>query len=469
VTNIPRSSFTAAQMRSIRIQGREIMFDITDKLLAMLVSLLIFAQAYYIKSKVGTYIFPACLMSLAWFFFTIIPLTILFPVPINPISILYIFACISAFSLSSLPFNWSRAFEINKLKSRNDYAQFGSKLMRSIFYISSIFAIVFSTISVISSDINLYSLLFNLVETSGNYAMERGKGGTEYGVWGILGIFFTYATSILGGLVSPEHQKRIKKWAFSFVTFAPTVYVMLTQSSKLVAFYSIGGYLGAILLKKIYLNEFYLFNWRSLLRSVGFVLLMLPLLSISILSRNNYYLLEGSERLNILLFSINSYAFGQVYAFSDFFSYYIGARSQLTYINDLNSYGYWTFKSIFDMVGGDKYFPPTFFYDSYYHKEVVSTNIFTIFRSLINDFGAFGTICFMFVIGLITHALFYRLLVSRKAWAACSAFIVVVVFIFGTYLLSIFVARWSILLFVAFTIIFWINHKYCRKGMPVHP
>ena len=65
------------------------------KFVAIALSLLIFAQAYSIRMAVGTYIFPACLFALAWFLFTFLPLVILFDVPVNPISILYLFNCVS--------------------------------------------------------------------------------------------------------------------------------------------------------------------------------------------------------------------------------------------------------------------------------------------------------------------------------------------------------------------------------------
>jgi oligosaccharide repeat unit polymerase len=437
--------------------------EIVFKLLAIMLSILLFAQAYLIRRVVGTYIFPAALLSLAWFFFTFIPLVVLFFVPINPLSVLYIFVCVSAFSISALPFNWPRAFKANKLKTYNLHMQFNSRLMYHLFYISSISAIVLSTICVISSGIDLRSVIFNIVETSGYYASVRGKGETEYGIWGVLGIFFTYSTSILGGLISQQYQRGKKKWTIPFITFAPSIYVMITQSAKLILYYSISCYFAAVLLKKIYSNKLDLFNWAFLLKLIGFALLMLPLLTVSFLSRNLNYELDLKDMLSALLPLINSYMFGQIYAFSDFFSFYLGAKSQLTYIHDLNSYGYWTFKSIFDMLGGDKYFPPTFFQDSYYYKEVVATNIFTIFRSLINDFGSVGAIFFMFASGFVAHALFYLLLRARRAWVACSAFLLAVIFIIGTYLLSIFVARWSLLLFVAFTIIFGVNNRYCKN------
>lgn len=237
---------------------------------------------------------------------------------------------------------------------------------------------------------------------------------------------------------------------------------MLTQSQKLAVFFSIALYIAAFLLKKIYSNKLDLFNWAFFPRVMGFVLLMIPLLSVSFMSRDENYNLGMEEMLSTLLQLFKGYSLGQIYAFSDFFSFYLGANYELTYINDLNSYGYYTFMGIFQMFGVQKDLPPSIFQDYYYYKDL-STNIYTIYRSLINDFGGVGAIFFMFTSGLVAHAIFYRLLTHRRDWLACSAFMVTVVFIIGTYLHSIFSARWSILLLVAFTFILWVNNIYWRN------
>jgi oligosaccharide repeat unit polymerase len=441
------------------------MFVFVNKILAILISILILAQAYYIRKVIGTYVFPACLLCLAWFFYTIIPLTILFDVPVNPLSILFIFNCVSAFSLSALFFNWPQAFKANKLKNDNDVSKFDSKLIHYLFYISSACSIVCSTISVITNGFDLNSLIFNLMETSGQYAAMRGAGNLEYNLWGVLSIFFTYATPILGGLIYQQQQKSIKKWTVMFIAFIPSLYYMVSQSAKLIVFYSIGFYYASVLLKKIYMNKLDLFNRSLVLKMIGYSLLLLPLVSISFLSRQGFSKFESTKDLvNIISYSGNSYALGELYAFSDFFSNYLGVNSQLTYIHDYNSYGYYTFTSIMNVLIGNKYFPPGTYEDGYYYKELFATNIYTIFRGLIYDFGSIGTICFMFVSGLVAHAFFYRLLKSRSSWVACSVFIITIIFIQGTYLASIFMARFIYLLLVVFVCIFWINNKYCKNN-----
>jgi len=444
------------------------MLETSAKLLAILFGLLLLAQARYIKRAVGTYIFPAALMSLAWGLYTLVPLVVLFDVPVNPVSVLYIVACVSAFSLGALPFDWQQAFESNALKTPEDLEKFDSRLMHVLFYVCAASSVVVSTISMVSQGFELSSLVLSLLETSGQYAALRGKGELEYDALGVLSIFFTYATPILGGLVTGKHRKGLKRWAFLFVAFAPSVYFMLTQSTKLILFFSIGFYFAAVLLRKIYSNELDLVDRSSVWRSFGYALLLLPLISVSFLSREGAFGVSGAGAiLGVLLFFINSYAFGQVYAFSDFFSSYSGARSEMTYVHDFHSYGYYTFKSIRDLLGGDKYFPPGTFEDGYSRGEVVATNIYTIFRGLIYDFGGVGTVVFMLAAGLVVHAFFHRLLVHRRSRVAYGAFIITVVFIQGTYLFSIFMARYMYLLLVALVVALWINDRYPKSPEPV--
>ncbi len=438
------------------------MVEIVNKLIAIIFSLLILAQAYFIRRIVGTYIFPAALLSLVWFFYTFIPLVVLFSVPVNPIPVLYILVCVSAFSLSSLPFNWAQAYKNNKLKNYDDFSKFNSKFIHYLFYISSVFSIIFSTIHIGSYGFDLNSILFNFLETSGRFAALRGSGHWESNIWGSIAIFFTYSTAILGGFLHLHQNTSAKRITILFIAFFPSIYFMVTQSAKLVVFFAIGFYLASVLLMKIYTNKLFLFRWQSTLKSIGFVLLLLPLISVSFLSRDSFSDFNDAEKvLSQLLRSINSYAFGQLYAFSDFFSFYLGIKSDINYLNDFNAYGSYTFKSIVDIFGSsDKIFPPGVFEEYYFYKDIIVTNIYTIYRGLIYDFGGVGAIIFMFEIGFVIHSFFYLLLQSRKSLMACIVFIVSIVFIQGTYLYSVFMARYMYLILIAFTVILWINNKY---------
>jgi hypothetical protein len=69
------------------------------KIIAIFFSILFLVQAYIIRITAGSYLVPGALFSFVWFIFTIIPLVVLFGVPVNPISILYLLACVFVFSL----------------------------------------------------------------------------------------------------------------------------------------------------------------------------------------------------------------------------------------------------------------------------------------------------------------------------------------------------------------------------------
>lgn len=417
----------------------------------------------YIKKGIGTFIFPAALMSLAWFLYSFIPIFVLYDVPINPIPVLYINVCVSAFSLSALPFNWRYAYKANSLNKPSVSKIFDTRFIRILFYISSFAAILCSTYSILSNNFGLQAMIFNFMETSGKYAAMRGHGDLDYNIWGILSIFFTYLTPTLGGLVFRPYIKSTHKMLHYLISFFPSIYYMLTQSQKLVLFFSIGFFGASILLKKIYANEFKLFSLHSSIKILKILLITLPLILISFSTRQGFSNgLSTQEILTGTFFSLKSYVLAQIYAFSDYFSSVLGMGSKNVYINDFGAYGYYTFKSIFDFFGGNKYFPPGTFFDGYYYKNEMATNIYTIFRGLINDFGIIGTIFFMYLSGLIVHALFYHLLTTKKSWMACGNFIIIIVYIQGTVLFSIFTARYMYLLLLAFVFIFWINDKSKR-------
>lgn len=439
------------------------MIEIIDKIIAIIFSLLMLVQAYYVRKSIGTYIFPACLLSLAWFFYTFIPLVLLFKVPINPLSILYIFNCVSAFSLSALPFNWHQAYKSNKRKSLYDYNKFNSVFIKLVFYFFVVMSLISSTIAIASYGIDIKFLFMNLLKASGRFAALRGNEHLENNIWGSISVFFTYGAPILGGLIYSKVLSKTNKVKIILLSFLPPLYFMITQSAKLILFYSIGFYLASVLLKKIYNNDLALIGKYAFVKIFIYCILLLPLISFSFLSREKYSDFIGmGEAVSIVIDMFNSYALSQIYAFSDFFINYMGGNSQLNYVHDPNSYGYYTFSSILLFLVGDKYFPPGTYFDSYCYKDIIATNIYTLFRGTIYDFGVFGSLIFMFVIGLIFHGFYYRLLKYKSSWISCGVFIVGVVFIQISYLLSIFMARFAYLLLCAIVLILMINDIYFK-------
>lgn len=431
------------------------------RLIATLSTFLFLGLSLFLRHRLKTFIFPASLFALAWFAYTFIPLILLSDIPINPLAILYLFICIFAFSLGALPFNWSKAYGANVILAKHRALSYDNKLMHSIFSISIISSFVSSTFMLISAGFDLKSIFLNMMETSHTYAHMRGHGKISHNVFGSLAIFFTYLSVITGSLISISSKSNLKKFAFLILAFFPVLYIMFSQSAKLAMFYSLGFYIAALLLIKIQSIKLDLFNKKLFFYSSVFVLSFAPLLSISFLSRSTPEELINYK--NKLLFVAKSYTLAQPYSFSDFFSSYLGQPSITNFSHDLHSHGAYTFTSLVSLFGIEKTFPPGTYYDNFNYNDTIATNIYTIFRGLINDFGAIGTIVYMFITGLIAHAIFYLLLTKKNAFVACSSFLVMIVYIQGTYLASIFMARNMYLIVLTMSLIFFLNNRLAQK------
>ena len=417
------------------------MYGIEDKILAISFSLIIALLAAGVRRFAGTFFIPAGIFALSWFAFTIFPLVILFEVPINSLSILYILLAVLAFCTSALPFNWKFAIRKNLLKSMSA-ARFDSQFLKLSLYFSMISSIALSILTMTINGFTINQVVFNLLQTSGQYAATRGTDGVEYGIIGVLGLMFTYLCPVLGGLRSFAAKR---KWFFA-VSMVPSLFTMVIQSSKLVFLISLFFYLSGAIVARIYAGQLRLPNISGLPKVIAGSAIFIPLILVSFVSRLGEFDPSNiSSIIEPLLFSLYSYTLGQVYAFADFFAYTIGSSSNSPFEDEYYSMGAYTFASIFDMLGIGKEFPPGMYNESGAHLEVFRTNIFTFFRGLIYDFGVVGSIIFIFIFGLFCHFITYYVLIRTRAWFLISIFIAILVFIFMGYLFSVFVARYMFL------------------------
>ena len=434
------------------------MYGVEDKLLAISFSFIMLLNAAGVRSIAGTFLIPAGIFSLSWFSFTLIPLVILFSVPINSLTILYILSSVFVFSLSALPFDWQKAVAKNKSKSLAD-AKFDSRFLRICLYLSVFSSISLSVISMIINGFTINNIIFNLIATSGQYAATRGVDGFDYGLIGVLSILFTYLSPLLGGLRSFASRK---KWFF-VLSMSPSLIVMITQSSKLVFLISLCFYLAGVIVTKIYSTKLTLMKISSIGKIAILTILLFPLILVSFVSRLGVSNLNEIGSISEpLLFSIYSYTVGQIYAYSEFFSYTINVPQAAIFADDYYSLGGYTFASVFDMLGIGKKFPPGMFAESSGYKTVFNTNIFTFFRGLIYDFGVLGSLIFIFIFGLFSHAITYRIFTKPRAWFSLAILISIIVFIFLGYLFSVFVARFMFLNAAVVWILLSINTRLNR-------
>lgn len=418
---------------------------VEEKIIAITFSLSILGVVRFCRVLAGTYLVPAGMFSICWFLFTIFPLTILARVPINPLSILYIALATLVFSMSAAPFNWKAAIKSNKKKISRSH-QFDTNFLRSATYASIGASIFFSLATMMENGFSIDQIIFDLIKTSGQYAAVRGSDGMEYGLIGMLGTLTTYLSPVLGGLINSERKNN---WVLA-ASISPSLLTMVIQSSKLAFLVAFCFYISGALIGRIFQHQLSIPKIKSPIKLFAGIALISALVLISFVSRFGDFEVNNLEAItDPLIFSIASYTLGQIYAFSDFFSFATHAPSISSFKDDFYSYGAYTFNSIFATLGMEKDFPPGMYEESGWYPDVFETNIFTFFRGLIYDFGVVGSLIFLYLIGLISHLITYRTLMQRKPWAEATALIAITVFILMSYLFSIFVARYAIFTSVA--------------------
>jgi oligosaccharide repeat unit polymerase len=407
----------------------------TEKCIALVLSLLILWQAYVVRKLVGTWLFPACLFSLFWFALTFVPLVVLFSVPIEPYAIAFILLCVSAFSASSLFFDWKPAFERNAKKGDPE-AVYGSRFLKRAFYVSVTASLALIVLNSLAQGITLYDLAFNLFRSAQAYADMRFSdqlASVSVERWSIV---CAYLGAIIGGLrfscASPKHQRLIIS-----LSFLPSVLIALTQSAKWHFFLSIVFFYSGVLVYRVSSGRLHLIAKRRIRFLVIYAGIVLLIATTSFLSRG-LYASDDSVVMHGLTASFASYSSGHIYAFSDWFASVIGRHSELAYSHETASHGFYTFATLFRVMGSQRVLPIGVYEDYYSYGDLLTTNVFTMFRGLIVDFGFVGSVLFMSVVGVLFHGMFYSMLSRKRPVFTVVAFIFMMGYFYSSFVVSMF-------------------------------
>lgn len=411
--------------------------EIFEKCLSLLFSLMILGNAYLVRKTVGSWLFPACIYSLFWFGYTFFPLLILFEVPCNPFSIAFILLTTIVFSFSSLSFNWKFALTRNELKLNLKPTIYYNLFLKLVFYISVLLAITFLIINSLIQGISIYNLIFNLFESAAQYTIMRYAEEIKVNVYSQLSYVLSYFALTIGGLLFSYAKSKKERWIILIAAFFPSLFLVVTQSAKGSLFLSIVLFWAGTLVNRIFRNERSLFRKGSLKFIIITFIIIIPVIAISFLSRGISDPADSDFIIDKLRSSFASYSFGHIYAFSDWFSFYIGKPSILNYTNEETTYGFYTFMAIFKTLGSSKTIPLGVFDDYYSYKELVTTNIFSMYRGLVQDFGIIGTFIFMYLQGVLLHLAFYIMLIVKKPTFTIAVFIFMLGYFYHSFLISL--------------------------------
>ncbi|WP_296443247.1 O-antigen polymerase [Rhodoferax sp. UBA5149] len=431
-----------------------------EKLLAILFSLLILVQAGLVRRLVGTWIFPACLFGLFWFALTFIPLVVLFSVPIEWTAVAYIFLCCLLFSATALSIDWHKAYAVNR--KRSNRSNFGGSFMRLAFFGTTLLTLLFLVINTAAQGFSLNDIVFDIMQTANSYIARRYNDELDVNLFGKLSVVFTYTSAIIGGMYYNDRPQKVRGSIILLLVLVPSAAVMVIQGAKGTLFLAIAYFIAGVLISKIRKNDLTFIRKENVVTILIYILLIIPVLTMSFLARG---LFESDDLVVIkteLTRSFLSYSSAHMYAFSDWFSHLMFGESVVNYSDDFSEYGFHTFMSIFKLFGSDKYVPAGYYDEYFYYGEIIQTNIFTMFRGLIYDFGLIGSLAFMIGFGLFCHVSFFQLLVSPNPTVSASVFAHLIGFIYTSFLISQFVWNSIYVTFILIIILVYINN-YLNK------
>lgn len=414
------------------------MNPLTGKLIALAFSLLILANAYIVRRVVGTWLFPGCIFALFWFGYTFLPLTVLFSEPVNPWPVAYLFVATVAFSLSGVCyFRWPTAFELNRRKG-TAAQYFDTTFLRGTFYLASGVSLVCFVLNMRTQGFSIEDMLLRSVDTAALYASRRGSDALVLGLVSKLGMAMAYLAATIGGLLFGCSTSKRNSLLVLLGAFLPSIASLLFESAKGLLFQFISLFFGCVLVTRLFEGKLYLIDRAGIRSGILALMVLVPLTIVSFLSRGIYGVEDSSIVAEMLPGYLASYAFGYLYAFSDWFSFQVGWPASMSYAHEASSYGFFTFASAFRAFGSTRSFAPGV-YDEYFTSGLLTGNIYTMFRGLIIDFGILGSLLYMFISGFAIHLSFYFLLVRRRPTVTVVTFIYVMGYFYSSAIVSLFI------------------------------
>tara|TARA_R110000868_G_scaffold119018_9_gene315328 strand:+ start:6563 stop:7882 length:1320 start_codon:yes stop_codon:yes gene_type:complete len=437
--------------------------EIFNKILAIIFSLSILLNAYYIKRVVKTWLVPGVLFSIFWVAYSLPPLIFLFNVPVNPLAILFITLSVILFSWTSALFDWEKAFYLNSKKplAINLYNKKNLRVTLKLLIALSIFGTV---LQVRAQGINIYDMIMHPLVSAGKYAAKRYNQGLNNSNYYIFSLVFAYLSVLLGGLIyGSTNRKKHKR--LSLLSFIPSIIIMYTQGVKGLFFLSTFFFLGSLMITKFHDKKLDLFKLKTFFAFFKAFILIFVMMILSFMSRG----MQNITSMNVLYvkikFYMTSYAFTHIYAFSDWFSYYLGSNATQVYEKSNNFFGYYTFRFI-----SKYYMPPEQrdikgVYEEYFiYEDLIKSNIYTMYRGLIMDFSITGAIIFIALNGLFLHFIFHIFLSLKKPVLSTAIVVFMLAYFYMSYIISLLTWNITILAFILFVLILIFNkYKFVIK------
>lgn len=203
---------------------------------------------------------------------------------------------------------------------------------------------------------------------------------------------FNYLGGYLGGM-----YWGIKKSRLAFLIFVPTLLSMFITTAKGAILYMMVLWIGGFLSIHVFKNKTSLFSFKTIVKLTGLVSVLSLLFVLLSMFRYKIYSLD---MMGIIYDKLFVYYFGYLSGYSVWFDTISDHWNKL-------SMGIYTFAGIYNLIGVERV---SGIYSTFVdiNSRGGSTNIYTLLRMLIDDFGLVGSLVVLFITGFISGLSFEK-------------------------------------------------------------
>lgn len=376
------------------------------------------------------------------------------------VAMIYILSICVAFALPSLVVDWRSS--VAAARSRK-----GILLpYRSPVLIRVVVSLQFFWIGLVATHLSrqgldLGTIVANPLEIGCLYLGRRYSGSMAPTIFAQAATVINYVAVALAGVGLASRGGVFVRVAVLAIAFLPSIFAVLFLADKGTIFLAAAFFYGGVIVARLTSGDTALVNWATIGTSALAVVIVIPVMMLAMLNRGGgacsdmqrtieiMSVLQGGDgssvgvtdsaalRTSGMLFALRSYAFGHLFAFSDWMEHYVFGASVQQYTDPPGlTWGYWTFMAIGKFIYPAYQLPPGYYTEYIVYDGVLQTNIYTIFRGLIYDFGLYGSLMFAAIIGAFSSFIFKRVLEHRVAPFSQASYILIVGFIYSSYIFS---------------------------------
>jgi oligosaccharide repeat unit polymerase len=440
-----------------------------EKFISLVLSLCILAQAYGLRRFVGSWVNPGTIFGVFWFVFTFVPMLMVLDAPVDPLAMLFILAASITFSSGSLIFNWNKSIAVNANHGVESQKLYNTGFLLSCFYVTAVFALVFWSLNIAAQGISISSIFTDFLNVSHRYILARYSDSLIVGIYSQLSNMLSYTASALGGLIISRPMTKRERLIVIVGSFLPSILVLTVQGAKGMIFLSLSLFYGGWLIRRVKSGDLTLFDRSHIKVFLIALVSLIPFVTLSFITRGIFLIQNPREVVEVLTRYYASYIAVHLYAFSDWFSWYIGNPSIQFYQESETTYGFFTFMVLFKLFGDDRYVPPGVFDEYYAFGPYLSGNLYTFFRGLIVDFGIAGAMGVLFAVSVASNMVIVTIMRSRYAGLSASLFVVMMGYIYTSFIISLLIWNSAFGLVLALSAILTINQLRFQSTIIVRP